>query len=149
MADTNLLFSSPLSEFTFFLVLVALHFVVTVHGSVVQERDSSVSQSLPLQDLLLLSVPPPPQLPSHRPQELQEPHPQQLFRLHLLLSLARPEHVPPEQLLDRVFFPVPQVTEQLLQDPQEFQLPTGEEVGVPPGLELSFPPTPEQPLSGQ
>ena len=53
-AETNLVLSSPLSEFTFFLVLVALHVVLTVHGSVVQERDSSVSQSLPLQDLLLL-----------------------------------------------------------------------------------------------
>ena len=53
-AETNLVLSSPLSEFTFFLVLVALHVVVTVHGSVVQDWDSSVSHSLPLQDLLLL-----------------------------------------------------------------------------------------------
>ena len=53
-AETNLVLSSPLSEFTFFLVLVALHFVVAVHGSVVQERDSSVLHSPPLQDLLLL-----------------------------------------------------------------------------------------------
>ena len=122
-AETSLLLSCLLSEFTFFLTLTPSPHVWEEQPWVEQDRVSSESQLLCLHDLLLLWNPTPPHLPSHSPHAPQEPQSQQLWVLHLIVSEAGPEQPPPEQLLARLLSPPPQVAEQVLHDSQVLHLP--------------------------
>ena len=121
-AETSLPLSCLVSEFTFFLTLTPL---TQDRGQVwtVQERVSTPEQVFLLHTLLLLCLPAPPHLPSHRPQAPQEPQSQQLCVLHLIVSDAIPVHLPPEQLLVRPLSPPPQVAEQALHDAQVLHVP--------------------------
>ena len=122
-AETSLLLSCLLNEFTFFLTLIPFPHLWGEQLWVEQERLCALSQFLSLHDLLLLWLPTPPHLPSHRPHAPQEPQSQQLCVLHLIVSEAGPEQLPPEQLLERLLSPPPQVAEQVLHDPQVLHLP--------------------------